>query len=350
VLKPNLVYPIGDRSAVVSDARLVRQLIEFLRARGSGPIIMAEGPGLGVDASLAFERTGFATLARETDVPLVDLNLSPRFSAKREGGELMLPEVFRDAYYINLPKVKTHLNTLVTLGLKNQKGLLGPSDKKRFHKEGLHRPVAELLRMIRPDLTILDGFLALEGDGPLAGGRPVRLGAVAIGTDPLAVDAVGCRLMGIDPAEVEHLRLAHAMGLGSLEPEVAGDRVEDCARRFKRPEMGDLRVLGLRNQRTVLACSLCGGAAREAIFSSARNPAKWARSLAPVLLRTVFGRIDFVYGHRAVVPKGAGTVVAVGECTRHLKGEPGVLWVEGCPPSPELLVEAFTRLGGHPHG
>lgn len=344
VIKPNLVYPIGWRSGVVSDTRLVRQLIEWLKSKGAGTIVMAEGPGLGVDAGLAFEKSGFTALSRETGVPLIDLNRAERRPVDWPGGKIMLPAVLRDAYYVNLPKVKTHLNTLVTLGLKNQKGLLSPGDKKRFHKSGLHRPVAELLKASRPDLTILDGFVALEGDGPLAGGRPVRLGAVLAGTDPLAVDAVGCRLMGIDPLEVEHLRIAHEMGLGDLEPEIAGDRLEDCARKFKRPEMEMLRVMGLRNQRTPLACSLCGGAAREALFSSARNPAAWPKKLLPVLWRMVFGRIDFVYGHRAQVPEGAGQVVAVGECTKHLKDLPGVIWVEGCPPSPEMLAEAFARI------
>jgi uncharacterized protein (DUF362 family) len=344
VLKPNLVYPADWRSGMVSDVRMARQLIEWLRAKGVKSISMAEGPGLGVDAGLAFEKTGFAALSRETGVPLVDLNRAERRPVDWPGGKIMLPAVLGDAFYINLPKVKTHLNTLVTLGLKNQKGLLSPEDKKRFHKTGLHRPVAELLKAVRPDLTILDGFLALEGDGPLAGGRRVRLGVVAAGTDALAVDATGCRLMGIDPLEVEHLRLAHEMGLGSLDLEVMGDRLEDCARRFKRPEMGTLRIMNLHNQRTALACSLCGGSAREALFSSARNPAAWPKKLLPVLWRMIFGRIDFVYGHRALVPRGAGTVVAVGDCTRHLKDEPGVVWVEGCPPSPEMMVEAFAGI------
>ena len=344
VLKPNLVYPIGWRSGVVSDARLIRELIGHLRRLGVKSIMMAEGPGLGVEAERAFEKSGFSDLSRETGVPLLDLNRASRRPVRWAGGEVMLPEILKEAYYINLPKVKTHINTLVTLGLKNQKGLLSPEDKKRFHKQGLHRPVAELLAAVRPDLTILDGVLAIEGDGPLAGGRRVKLGVVAAGADPLAVDAVGCRLMGIEPREVEHLDVAFQMGLGQLDPEVVGDQVETCRRRFRRPKMDLLKVLGLHNQRTPLACSLCGGSAREGLALSARHPGRWHKIL-PLLWRTAFGRVDFVYGQKAELPSGSGLVIAVGECTRHLKDKPGVVWVEGCPPSPEMLVEAFAKLG-----
>lgn len=344
VLKPNLVYPIAGESGVVSDVRLVRQLIEYLKGIGVKSIVMAEGPGLGVSAEEAFQKSGFSELSRETGIPLIDLNQAKRYPAKWYNGELQLPEIFRDAYYINLPKIKTHLNTLVTLGLKNQKGLLSYEDKKRFHRNGLHRPVAELLSVVRPDLTILDGFWAIEGDGPLAGGRRVRLGVIAAGTDPVTVDAVGCRLMGIDPAEVEHLRLAADMGLGTLNAEIKGDRLEDCAKKFKRPEMDMMRLMGLHNQRTALACSMCGGSAREGLITSAKNPAKWAGSLMPVLGQMVFGRIDFVYGKEASVPPKARKVIAVGNCTRHLKDDPRVVWVEGCPPSPEMLAEAFAKL------
>jgi uncharacterized protein (DUF362 family) len=345
VLKPNLVCPISWRSGVVSDVRLAGELIGYLKELGVRSITLAEGPGLGVEAGLAFDRSGFAALARETGVPLVDLNRAPRRPVKWPRGELLLPELLQEAFYINLPKVKTHINTLVTLGLKNQKGLLSPADKKSFHREGLHLPVAQLLSAVKPDLTILDGILAIEGDGPLAGGRRVGLGVVAVGNDPLAVDCVGCRLMGIDPMEVEHLRLAHQMALGDSDPEVLGDRVEDCARKFRRPEMELLKMMGLHNQRTSLACSMCGASAREGLVSSARDPGKWLGSLMPVIWQMAFGRIDFVYGSQAAIPEKARKVIAVGECTKHLKGDPRVIWVEGCPPSPELLAEAFARLG-----
>jgi uncharacterized protein (DUF362 family) len=344
VLKPNLVFPAPGTSGVVSDARQAGMLIVHLKALGVKDITIAEGPGLGVDPLEAFERTGFGELSRKYNVPLIDLNQARRHPVKWYDGELQLPLMFTDAYYINLPKLKTHINTLVTLGMKNQKGLLSYADKKRFHQSGLHRPVAELYQLIRPDFTILDGFTAIEGDGPLFAGKKVELKVLVAGADPLAVDAAGCRLMGIDPLEAEHIKLAADMGLGSLESKINGDRLEDCARKFKRPEMEMLKMLGLHNQRTPLACSLCGGSAREGLVSSARDPRKWAASLMPVLRRMVFGRVDFVYGQQASIPKNSQRVIAVGECTRHLQGRPGVIWVEGCPPSPEMLVEAFAKL------
>lgn len=344
VLKPNLVFPAPGTSGVVSDACLVGMLIEHLREVGISDITIAEGPGLGVDAWETFERTGFSELARRCHVPLIDLNQATRYAVKWYDGELQLPLIFKDAYYINLPKLKTHINTLVTLGLKNQKGLLSYADKKRFHKNGLHRPVAELYKMIRPDFTILDGFTAIEGDGPLFAGKKVGFKVLIAGADPLAVDAAGCRLMGIDPLEVEHLSLAGRMELGSLEANIIGHRLEDCVRRFKRPEMEMLKLLGLHNQRTPLACSLCGGSAREGLVSSARDPRKWAANLMPVLWQMAFGRVDFVYGKNAAIPENSRKVIAVGECTRHLKDLPGVIWVEGCPPSPEMLVEAFAKI------
>jgi uncharacterized protein (DUF362 family) len=133
--------------------------------------------------------------------------------------------------YLSLPKLKTHSMATVTLGVKNQYGLIMQKDRIRDHNFKLHRKFADIYAVIRPDFTFIEGIYAMNHGHDTAEGLvdkcAERLDVLIGGDDTLAVDAVGCDIMGIKPSEVEHLRLAAEDGLGTIdlaEIEVIGDR------------------------------------------------------------------------------------------------------------------------------
>ena len=108
--------------------------------------------------------------------------------------------------------MKTHFHTTVTLGAKNQKGLLLPEDKQFDHLEvRLHPALSEYARLARPHLTLVDGIVGMEGEGPTKG-RPKRAGVIALGTDIYETDFACARFMGVDPMKVRHLAYAVERG------------------------------------------------------------------------------------------------------------------------------------------
>jgi uncharacterized protein (DUF362 family) len=133
--------------------------------------------------------------------------------------------------YFSLPKLKTHSMATVTLGVKNQFGLIMQKDRIRDHNFKLHRKFADIYAVIRPDFTLIEGIYAMNHGHDTAEGLvercAERLDVLIGGDDTLAVDAVGCDIMGIDPTGVEHLRLAAEDGPGTIDLdriEVVGDR------------------------------------------------------------------------------------------------------------------------------
>ena len=136
----------------------------------------------------------------------------------------------RSVFFLNLPKLKTHSMTVVTLGTKNLLGLMDQRDRMFDHNDNLHRRLAALAKMFRPDFTLIDGLNAVyHGHYPPVSVLERCLDPLKIligGPDMLAVDTVSAWILGYTVDEVEHLRLAAEMqvGCGSLEAiEVIGD-------------------------------------------------------------------------------------------------------------------------------
>ena len=101
--------------------------------------------------------------------------------------------------------------------------------------KGMHKVVADITTAINPHLTVVDGFVAMEGRGPV-GGSPVQMDIIVAGRDVVAVDATVSRLMGIDPHLIGHIMMAQERGLGEVDSvEVLGESLADAVRVFKRP-------------------------------------------------------------------------------------------------------------------
>ena len=139
------------------------------------------------------------------------------------------------AKIISMPVAKTHCSTDVTLNLKNMFGILPRRKKGRYHKK-IDPILADINKAFPPTLSIVDASTCLEGEGPFHG-NPVDLGLIVAGSNAVAVDSVMAKIMGFEPQEILHIRLASELGLGpkSLdEIKVVGESIEMVARDFEK--------------------------------------------------------------------------------------------------------------------
>jgi uncharacterized protein (DUF362 family) len=135
---------------------------------------------------------------------------------------------------INVPTLKIHHIVKATLSIKNLMGLIVGNRGALMHKQ-IDEKLVDLATLIRPKVNIIDGIVGSELDETL--GRPVKMNLVIAGTDPVATDAVGCAVMGLNPKTVDYLQLAQERNIGIADLkkiEVLGHPIETIARSFDR--------------------------------------------------------------------------------------------------------------------
>jgi uncharacterized protein (DUF362 family) len=119
--------------------------------------------------------------------------------------------------------------------MKNLFGLLPDKFKGKYHARGISKVVVDINAVLKPVLTVIDGFIAMEGKGPVDG-TPVKMDLIIASKDVVAADATGCRVMGIDPYSLKHVRRAAEKQLGNIDNiKVLGEKIENVTRNFKRP-------------------------------------------------------------------------------------------------------------------
>jgi uncharacterized protein (DUF362 family) len=256
-LKPNLVMAKPASSGATTSPRVAAGTIEFLRDCGVTDITVMESAWAGESTERAWRACGYGELEKKYGVRLLDLKKDRPRRVSFAGADFEICasplEVDR---LVNLPVLKGHCQTIMTCALKNLKGCIPDSEKRRFHSLGLHHPIAALNLAIRPDFILVD---ALCGDLTFEeGGNPLEMNLLAAGRDPVKIDAYGASLMGIDPSEIEYLRLAEKLGVGSSEirpdtvVEIGGRRIPARPEALPRPARHLVRYIEERD-----ACSIC---------------------------------------------------------------------------------------------
>lgn len=343
VIKPNLVNQFGRSSGTTSHPAVVEAVYHMLRDRGFTDIAVADGPSINRPVDEVFENSGMYDLARRLNVELVDLNQAPRRPVTWKYGEIGLPELILDAdYYVNVPKMKTHVRCGVTLSLKNQQGICDYDEKRNNHKRGVDEPLGELGKVLRPNLIVLDGVEGMEGNGPTHGTRN-HPGVFAAGNDPVEFDTVLAQVMGFKPDEVP--MIAHA----TIEPReavIVGASIEDVRVPFERPNQGEYqKMLGLRVWSNIRSCNGCDLHVTIAKESLRSRPSKMLKYGPPILKRALLGRMDVLKGEHSHVPDDHGSLVFIGDCTAELAESHEGVFVPGCPPDPDEILDAMARAG-----
>lgn len=238
LLKPNLVRSMSPERAATTHPAVVSAVARLVVEAGGTPLIADSpgGPYTGGTLKSTYRRTGMEAAAEASGATLNYDTAGTQVS--NPGGkvlhrlDLIQPLLEVDAV-INLPKLKTHNLTVLTMAVKNLFGLVPGSLKIGYHSKLVDRQLfceglLDLMLYVEPVLTVMDAVIGMEGEGP-TGGEPRQIGAIVSGRDPLAVDTVGAALVGMDPQSVATTRLAVARGLttGNVQDlAVLGDSLE----------------------------------------------------------------------------------------------------------------------------
>lgn len=222
LLNPNLLSARGPDRAVTTHPAVTMAIADRVRALGAQVWIGDSPAGAVKGLRRVWERTGYLQAARDHGHELVGFEAAGGQVETVDGYRFLLNRWLLSAdVVISVPKLKTHVLTLYTGGVKKVFGQIPGLAKAEFHKRHPHPAdfagmLAALYGRVRPQLTILDGIVGMEGRGP-ASGCPRPLGWLLAGSDAVAVDALGSWLIGLEPARVDTTRLAACAGLGEAD-------------------------------------------------------------------------------------------------------------------------------------
>jgi uncharacterized protein (DUF362 family)/Pyruvate/2-oxoacid:ferredoxin oxidoreductase delta subunit len=228
VIKPNLLAPAGPERAMVTHPLVVKAVAEYVLEKGGRPQV-SDSPAMGTFAKVLNE-SGLREALRGMGVEFREFRESVAFDT---GEPFHKIEIAKDALeadlLINVPKLKTHAQMRVTLGVKNLFGCIAGLRKPEWHlRTGVNRELFAALLVkihhaVKPAVTVLDGILAMEGQGPGRSGTPKEVGIIAASDDAYALDIAVCRLLGIDPYCVFTNAAAREAGHVADEIEVIGE-------------------------------------------------------------------------------------------------------------------------------
>lgn len=232
LLKVNLLSGAAPRKAVTTHPSVLKAVAQHFQDTGAR-VSYGDSPGFGRPANVA-RRAGLARVAEELGLPIADFTNGE--TASFPDGHLIkqftvAKGVLEADGVVSLPKMKTHALTRITGAVKNQFGCIPGLLKGEFHArlsemDRFARMLVDLTRFVHPRLYIMDGIVAMEGNGP-GSGDPRSMNVLLFSTDPIALDATMCRIIALDPMLAPTVEWGEKMGLGtSSDIEVLGDPLE----------------------------------------------------------------------------------------------------------------------------
>lgn len=240
LIKVNFISTKTYETGATTDPLVVEALIRKAK-EFSDQVFVVESDASMTNADKACKATGMLQMCENNDVKFINLRREKeKIQLKIPNPEVLqtitVPKIVVDSAIINAAKLKTHNVTGVTLGMKNMFGLLPEKFKAKYHFRNISKVIVDINSVLKPQLTVIDGFYALEGPGPVSG-KPVKLDLIIAGRDVVAVDATACRVMGIDPDEIYHIKRAYEKGFGEMmrdKIELVGNSLEEVSRKFQR--------------------------------------------------------------------------------------------------------------------
>lgn len=318
-IKPNLVVAKPVEFGATTSPDLVEGVIEYLKSNGYNNIIILEGSWVGDRTAIAFKVCGYEKLSKKYNVPLVDLQKDKYKDYEVDKVKLSVCNRAMDVdYLINMPVLKGHCQTRITCALKNMKGCIPNTEKRRFHTMGLHKPIAYLNKVLKQDLIIVDGII---GDLNFEeGGNPIQMNRVIVGKDPVLIDSYVAQLLGYDIGEIPYIEIAEKIGVGSSR------LLEDSVKELNK----DTSPMTIPKTRLVeelasyveenMACSACYGSLIHALD----------RLKDRGYLNNIDEKIHIGQGYKDKKSDGIG----IGICTKNFETN-----LPGCPPKAKDIVD-----------
>ncbi len=228
VIKPNLAWAREPSVGANTHPEVLKAVIQLAKDAGAGEVVVAEHSC--VKSMISFEMSGAKEVCEALGVRLVGLDSEAMYEEQTVGGvnidkDLLAREILESDVYINLPCLKHHGGSTVTISMKNQMGTNW--DRQRYHSSGsagdaslnLHQNIADLAKVLRPTLVIVDATRALKTSGPQGPGELERTETIIVSHDMVAADAVGAQMLGHAPDKIPHIRLAAEKGVGRMDLE-----------------------------------------------------------------------------------------------------------------------------------
>ncbi|HHU91354.1 MAG TPA: DUF362 domain-containing protein [Clostridiaceae bacterium] len=324
-IKPNLVVAKPSSSGATTSPIIVSALIEYLKEYQHDNLVILESSWIGDSTNRAFKVCGYQDISKKYNVPLFDIK-QDTYTMKTFNGMKMevSDKVLSLDFIINVPVLKGHCQTLVTGALKNMKGCISDREKRNFHTRGLHRPIAYLNKIIKQDFVLVDGIC---GDLDFEeGGNPVQMNRIFCGTDPVLMDSYIASNMGYRPYDVNYIKIAEEIGVGSADIENADIIVLDKDESIAKPSPSRKvqRLSQYVNEKD--ACSACYANLIQAL----------ARLDDEGLLHQFKNNPIFIgQGYKAQECDGLG----IGKCTSGVDKNIG-----GCPPSTPAILDFLKSI------
>lgn len=322
-LKPNLAVAKRPESGATTHMEMIEGTIEYLQENGFKNIFITESSWVGERTQAAFDICGYPRAAEKYGVELVDNQKDGYRSYDAKGMRLNVCDFPMSLdFLINMPVLKGHCQTTITCALKNNKGLIPNSEKRKFHTMGLHKPIAHLATVVRNDFILVDnicGDLDFE-----EGGNPVTMNRILGFRDPVLCDAFVCETMGYQADDVAYIRMAERLGVGSADLSKAKIIALNEDQNPKGAVRMTRRVQELAKYVAPIdACSACYGSLLYALD----------RLNDRGMLRECRAKIAIGQGY-----KGKNGKIGVGQCTRGFEKS-----CKGCPPKAVDMVEFLSR-------
>lgn len=236
-LKPNLTLDFFLPGAVTSPW-VMEGIIQTIRDRVRRIYVVESNQVLVMNVEKALRQTRIADLCEKYDIEWINMSRGEYQEVWYSDGfvlrQIDLPEVLSQTELITVPVMKTHGRTVITGAIKNQWGCL----KELRHKYHLvvDEALADVNSLLRPKFAVMDGTVAMEGNGPKSG-IPKIADLVLASGDIVALDTVAAKIMGLDPEKIPHIQLCSEVGLGRCELdeiEIAGEDIESLNLHFKK--------------------------------------------------------------------------------------------------------------------
>jgi len=225
LLKPNMLSPKEPDKACTTHPIFLKAVIRIIKKAGGIPSV-GDSPAIHT-ANRVASASGIARICKEENVQLIELKTP--FKIKNPNGKIIksfvvAKEITQFDKIINLPKLKTHSLTLITVGVKNLFGVIPGIRKGKYHFRfqdpyRFSQMLVDLNMVVKPTLTIVDGIVGMEGEGPAAG-NPKQIGVIIAGTDTVAIDYVSSIVINYNPLDIPTIQAAREVKLGGYSFEL----------------------------------------------------------------------------------------------------------------------------------
>jgi uncharacterized protein (DUF362 family) len=355
LVKPNAGFLAERRgTGLVTDSETVRGAIRFFRDAGAAKVLVGDGAVAGVNASGALKAAGIEDVARQEGA--LPVNLDGGKPVDIAVGEPMAVDRIRISsialeadLIVSMPVMKSHMNTVASLGIKNLKGCLHRREKQRFHHlaeeerfrrwhrwKTLERAIADLYSVLRPGMVVVDGVVAMEGMGPSMG-DPKPLGLVLASKDALAAELAALHIMGIHWREVPHVFLSAQKTGAELPDEISAldidlGLLEASRSPFARAVPEDITALFPYFE--IIEADACSACCATVMAFLKQKGQRYANRKA--------GSVRIAFGKNVDPDLVDERTILLGNCTAGLRARGRFL--PGCPPVGSDIEHEIARL------